>query len=113
MAVDYKPLNRQQDFTVQQKEALKKVFQFGEAAAVGEDSTLASRKLIHLALAGWFSGDEKHDIQALFKEIRSAIDEPDNTRDITSVVGSFRMGGNKRRVLRTMADAVIAQIVVE
>ena len=111
MAVDYKPLNRQQDFTVQQKAALKKVFVAGEAAATGGDSTLVSRKLIHLAMGGWFDGDAKHDVQALFKEIRSASDAADNARDIDSVLGAFRMGGNKRRVIRTMADAVIAQIV--
>ena len=111
MAVDFKALNRQQDFTVQQKAALKKVFQAGEAAAVGGDSTLAGRTLIHLAMGGWFSGDDKHDIQALFKEIRSASDAADSSRDIDSVLGAFRMGGNKRRVIRTMADAVIAQIV--
>ena len=111
MAVDFKPLNRQQDFTVQQKEALKKVFTFAENAATGSDSTIVSRTKCHLALAGHFSGDDKHDIQALMKEIRDAIDATDNARDIDSVLGAFRMGGNKRRVIRVMANEVISQIV--
>lgn len=110
MAVDYKPLNRQQDFTVDQKKSLKKIFQAAELAAVGS-SALISRTIVHTALAGYWDGDAKHDIQALMKEIRSAIDATDNARNIDSVVGSFRMGGNKRRVIRTMADAVIAMIV--
>ena len=111
MAVDYKPLNRQQDWNVQQKAALKKIFEAGESAATGGDSTLVSRKLIHLAMGGWFDGDTKHDIQALFKEIRDASDDADNARDLTAVVGAMRFGGNKKRVIRIMADAVVAQIV--
>lgn len=111
MAVNYKPLNRQQDWTVQQKAALKKIFQAAEAAAVGGDSSLVNRTLVHTYLAGHFSGDDHHDIQALMKAIRDASDAADNARNIDSVVGSFRMNGNRKRVLRIMSNDVIAQIV--
>jgi hypothetical protein len=82
-----------------------------EAAATGSDSTLASRTITHTTLSGYFDGDFKHDMQALLKEFRSAVDATDNARDITSVIGTFRTTGNQRRVLRVMSDAAIAQIV--
>lgn len=112
MAVDYKPLNRQQDFSVDQKKSLKKVFQAAEASAlVDPASSTITRTDVHTILAGYWDGDARHDIQALMKEIRSAISATDNARNIDSVVGAFRMTGNKKRVIRTMANAVIAQIV--
>lgn len=112
MAVDYKPLNRQQDFSVAQKAALKKVFLAAEASAlVAPSSTTISRSQVHTILAGYFDGDAQHDIQALMKEIRDAITDTDAARDITSVVGAWRMGGNRKRVIKAMANAVIAQIV--
>jgi hypothetical protein len=109
--VDYKPLNRRDDWTVQQKASIKKIFLAAESAATKGDSTLVSRTFVHNALAGNFDGDHRHDIQALMKEVRAAINNVDNTRSIDSVVGSFRMGGHQRRVLRVMANDVISQIV--
>jgi len=111
MAVDFKPLNRNEDFSVDQKAALKKVFTAGQAAATGGDSTLASAKIVHTALAGFFSGDDKHDIMALFRHIRKASDAANSSYDITSVIGGFHMNGSCRKVIKTMANAVIAQIV--
>ena len=111
MAVNYKALNRQQDLAVHQKAALKKVFELAEVAVRNGDSSLVSRTLVHLALAGNFEGDIQHDIQALMKEVRSAIDDSDANRDIGPVISSFRMDGNSRKIVRTMADAVIAQVV--
>lgn len=111
MAVSFASMNRQQDWTVQQKAALKKIFLAAESAATGGDSSLVNRTLVHTYLAGHFSGDDHHDIQALMKEIRDASDAADNARNIDSVVGSFRMTGNRKRVIKQMANAVIAQIV--
>jgi len=111
MAVDYKPLNRNQEFSTPQKAALKKIFGFAEAAATGGDSTIVSRKKVHLALSGHFSANDRADIQALMKEIRDASDDADNARDLSSVFGAWRMEGAKRLVIKTMANAVVAQIV--
>jgi hypothetical protein len=110
MAVDYKPLNRQQDFTVQQKASLKKIFQAAEAAAAGSSSAV-SRELVHRYLANHWDGDARHDIQALMAAIRAAVDATNNAYDIDSVISAFRMEGNKKKVLRVMANAVIAAIV--
>ena len=109
-SIDFKSLNRQPHLTVQQKSAYKKLFMAAEAAVTTKDSSLIEPKTIHLAMGGWFNGDEKHDIQTLFKEIRSAIDEDDKDRDITSILGSFRMGGTEKRIIKTMAQTAIAQI---
>lgn len=111
MAVDYKRLNRQQDWNVQQKAALKKVFQAFESAATGSDSALCSRTIIHNAMSGHFDGDFKHDVQQLGEAFRTAVDAQDNAASIVGVMSSFRAGGNKRRVLRLMADEAITQIV--
>ena len=110
MNVDYKSLNRNSDLSTAQKKALKKVFLAGEVAAHHGESELCSQILIHRAIGGWFSGDEKGDIQSLFKVIRKAIDTSDATCDISNVISSFRMDGGKRKLLRTMAVAVIGQI---
>ena len=110
MAVDYAPLNRNQEFTTPQKAALKKVFGFAETAATGA-STVVSRKKVHLALSGHFPENDKRSLQVLFAEIRSAIDATDNARSIDSLMGGgFSMEGAKRLVIKTMADAAIAQI---
>jgi len=112
MAVDYKPLNRNQEFTTPQKAALKKIFQAAESAAIGGASTLVSRKLVHLALSGHFPENDKRSLQVLMAEIRSASDAADNSRDIDSLMGGgFSMEGAKRLIIKTMADATIAQIV--
>lgn len=110
--VDYKSLNRSADLSTLQKKALKKVFLAGEAAAQNSEPKLCNTTIIHRAVGGWFSGDEQGDIQALFKAVRTAIDTSDTKYDLTHVVGSFRMGGTRRRLLRTMAEAVVAQIPV-
>ena len=110
MDVDYKSLNRNSDLSTVQKTALKKIFVAGEVAARHSNSELCNTTIIHRAIGGWFSGDEKGDLQSLFKVIRKAIDTSDATCDVNNVVGSFRMGGGKRKLLRNMAVAVIGQI---
>ena len=112
MSVDYSPLNRNQEFTTPQKTALKKVFGFAESAATGGDSTIVSRKKVHLALSGHFPENDKRALQVLMAEIRDASDDADNARSIDSLMGgAFSMEGAKRLVIKTMADAAIAQIV--
>jgi len=110
MAVDYAPLNRNQEFTTPQKAALKKAFGFAEVAAVGA-STAVSRKKVHLALSGHFPENDKRALQVLFAEIRSAVDATDNARDINSLMsGAFSIEGAKRKVIKTMANSAIAMI---
>lgn len=111
MAVDYKPLNRHQEFSTPQKAALKKIFGFAEAAALAAPSAAAiSRTIIHTAMSGHFSANADRDVRALFKEFRSAVEARDNARNLNTVFGGMCMEGSKKRVLKTMANAVIADI---
>jgi hypothetical protein len=111
MAVNYAQLNRHQEWSTPQKASLKKVFTAAEAAATGGDSTLVSALIVHRAMGGRFSAQEYADIRRLMQEIRDASDAADNARDISTVMGAFSLEGSKREILRTMANAVIAQIV--
>lgn len=110
MALDYKPLNRLQQFTLDQKKALRKLFGLAWTASDPSTPATISRTVIQKACSGHFSANERRDIDALFKELRSAIDADDNARDLESVFGAFCMDGYKRRALKTMADAVVANI---
>lgn len=111
MAVSYVSLNRNQEFSTPQKAAIKKIFGLAEAAATGSDSTLVSRTLVHLALGGHFSPNAVRDIKALMREIQSAVDAQDNARDLNSTFGVMCMETRQRKILKTMANAVIAQVV--
>ena len=110
MAVDYKPLNRNQEFSTPQKAALKKVFGLAETAADPSTSATISRKVVHLALSGHFPANDKQAIQALFKELRSAIDADDSSRDLAQVFSAWTMEGAKRLVIKNMANSVVAMI---
>jgi hypothetical protein len=112
MAVDYKPLNRNQEFSTPQKAALKKIFGYAETAAAAAPSAAAiSRTIIHTVMSGHFSANMDRDIRALFKEFRSAIAAQDSSRNLDTVFGGMCMEGTQRRLIKTMANAVIAQIV--
>ena len=111
MAVDYKPLNRNQEFSTAQKAALKKIFGFAEAAATGSDSSLISNQIVHTTLAGYFSANADRDIKALCKAFRAAVDAQDNAYDLDSVFGAMCMETRSKRTIKTMANAVIAQVV--
>jgi hypothetical protein len=112
MAVDYKPLNRNQEFSTPQKAAIKKIFGFAEvAAAAAPDASAISRTIVHTVMSGHFSANADRDIRALFKEFRSAIAAQDSSRDLDSTFGGMCMEGTQRRLLKTMANAVVAQIV--
>ena len=106
--MDFKSLNRNTALTLPQKAALRKCFLAGEKAAKTKNVTLIGAKSIHLFLGGYFSGDEKHDLQKLFKELRHAINKEEY--NITSTIGAFRMDGQARKLLRTMAEDVLKEI---
>jgi hypothetical protein len=110
MAVDYKPLNRQQDWSSDEKMVLRRVFALAELAAVGA-SSIISRTVLHNTIAGKLDAGEEQDLRALFSGIRDAIDATDNAYDVVQHTTAFTMTGNKRRVIKTMAEAVVAMIV--
>jgi hypothetical protein len=77
MALNFAPLNREASWTTAQKKALKKVFNLAETAAVGGDSALVSRSIVHTTLSGYFDSEERHAIGRLMTGLRNAIDSAD------------------------------------
>ena len=111
MAVDYKPLNRNQEFSTPQKAALKKIFGFAEVAAAAAPAiTAITRTIIHTAMSGHFSANMDRDVRQLFKHFRVEIAAQNSTADLDSVFGGMCMEGTQRRILKTMAEAVVADI---
>ena len=108
--MDFKSLNRQSYLNDQQKIAYRRIFAAGEQAAIEGNPALIEPKTIHLAMGGWFKGDEVHDMQALFNKVRTAIEAGDRKLDLRGTVGAFRMGGRNRRLVRDMADHIIRLI---
>jgi len=113
MAVDYKPLNRHQEFSTPQKAALKKIFGLAEAgAASGTGATGGfTRTIVHTALSGHFSANADRDIKALFKRFREEIGDQNSSADLSSTFGAMCFESTKKKVLKTMAETVIADIV--
>jgi hypothetical protein len=110
MALNFKPLNREGNWTVAQKKSLKKLFELAESAATGSDSSIISDTVVHTTLSGYFDSEERHAVGRLMNGIRSAIDATDNAYDVKLHL-SGHGGGNQKRVVKALADAVIVQIV--
>lgn len=110
MAVDYKPLNRNQEFTTGQKAALKKVFAAMYEMCINSDASYCTRKFFHRALAAHFSGLEYDDLFALYEFLRDRMEALDNTTMPDSVVSTFRMNTAQKKIIRVMATAVAVDI---
>jgi hypothetical protein len=70
-----------------------------------------SPKVVHLTCGSKLNESDYLDIRALFAGIRSAIDATDNAYDVVQHTTGFKMDSSKKRVIKTMAEAVVAQIV--
>lgn len=110
MAIDFRPLNRHQEFSTPQKAALKKVFTLLEQAAVNSNINLCTPTMVHLAMGGKFSAADEADIKALCKFIREATVALDPTRDVSHVLGAFRMEGTKKKVIKTIGQYIATQV---
>lgn len=110
MAVDYKPLNRNQEFTTAQKAALKKVFAAMYQMCINSDVSYCTRKFVHRALAAHFSGLVYDDIFVLYDYILENMLALDNSNTSETVVGTFRMSSEQKKIIRVMADAVLVDI---
>lgn len=73
MANDYKPLNRNQTWTVAQKAAIKKVFVRGAIAAAAGNHTGFTRTDVHQIVNPYLDANEGDDIGRLCQAIREAI----------------------------------------
>jgi hypothetical protein len=110
MAVNYKPLNRNQEWSSDEKKVLRKLFGLAEAAADPSTSATISRLVVHKTLAGKLDANEEQDIRTLFDGLRTAIDADDTGYDIVQHSTAFRMNGPKKKIIKTMAEAVVAMI---
>lgn len=110
MAVDYKEFYREQEWSTDQKRAYTKVFQLAEAAAAPSDSAQITRQIIAKTLAGKLARDEEHDLERVFEGLRAAIDADNASYDIDPHFRAHRWNGNKERIVRSAANAVIAQV---
>lgn len=110
MAVSNAALNRSQDWSSDQKKVLRKVFATAQSAALAENSALVSRSIVHTQLAGKLDSLEEQDIRSLMEGIRYAIDNNNASYDLQPHFTADRWTGNKRRVIKAMAQAVVDQI---
>ena len=111
MALNFDSLNREGNWTVDQKRDIKRLFNIAETAATGGSSADFQREDVQRTLMTHFDGVEKHDLSRLMDGLRSAVDATDNAYDVSIHISASRLGGNKRRVIRALADAVVTQII--
>jgi hypothetical protein len=109
MAIDHKPLRRCQEWSTDEKRVLSKLFDLAFTAATGS-SSIISRKVVNRTLAGKLDAGSEQDIRALFAILRTRIDDTDTTPAFGDHFGSTRWTGNKRRIIKAMAETVVAAI---
>jgi len=111
MAVDYKPLRRNQEWGTDAKRAISKLFGLAEDAADPSTSSEISRKIVHKTLAGKVSAGEQQAFQTLFAGLRTAMDNDDTTYDIKTHVTSCRWDSARRtKIIKDMAQDVVDMI---
>ena len=113
MANDYKPLNRNQTWTVAQTAAIKKVFVRGIiSAAAGDHNAVGfTRADVHQIINPYLDGNEAEDISRLCTGIRTAIVAANSSYDSIQHITGFRMSQIKKKIIKNLADSTIAAIV--
>lgn len=110
MAVNYKPLNRDNTWSEDQKIVLRRLFGLAETAADPSTSSVISREVVNRTLAGKLPADQEQDIRTLFIGLRTAIDNDDTTYDVGQHFAADSFRGNQRRIVKGMAQAVVDMI---
>jgi hypothetical protein len=111
MAVNYKPLNRNQEWGTEAKAVLRKLFGLAEVAADPSTSATISRKVINRTIAGKLSASEEQCIRTLFGGLREAMDDDDTAYDITPHVTNNGMDSARRtKIIKNMAQSVVDMI---
>ena len=113
MANDYKPLNRNQTWTVAQKAAIKKVFVRGAvSAAAGDHNAVGfTAKDCSQILDPYLDANESDDIKRLCQGIREAIVAANTAYDAVQHITGFRMAQTKKKIIKNLANSTIALIV--
>ena len=110
MAVNFKPLNRNQTWTEDQKIVYRRLFKLAFAAADPSTSSEISRSIVNRTLAGKLDAGEEQDVRTLFAGLRVAIDADNTSYDLQAHFGADRYTGNKRRIVKAMAQTVVDAI---
>ena len=109
--MNFNSLNRNQEWSSDEKAVYRKLFNLGEAAALGEDEELVNRSIVHTTIAGKLSAEEAQDMRSLFIGIRSAITAQNPDYDLQPHFTADSYTGNKRRIVKGLAQQVVDQIV--
>ena len=110
MAVNYKPLNRNQEWTEDQKIVYRRLFGLAEVAADPSTPATISRSVVNRTLAGKVSASEMQDLRSLFIGLRTAIDDDDTAYDLQPHFAADSWTGNKRKIVKAMAQSVVDMI---
>jgi hypothetical protein len=111
MAVNYKPLNRNQEWGTDAKSAIRRLFGLAETAAAPSTSATISRKVVNRTLAGKVSAKEEQAFRTLFGGLRDAMDADNTSYDITPHVTNAAFSSARRtKIIKNMANEVIAMI---
>jgi hypothetical protein len=109
MAIDHKPLRREQEWSTDEKRVISKFFNLAFASA--NDSTAFTRNAINRILAGKLDAGSEQDLRALAIVLTTAIDNNDTALDLGPHFGASRWTGNKKRIIKAMAQTVADAIL--
>ena len=111
MAVDYKPLRRNQEWGTEAKRAIAKLFGLAEAAAAPSTSSEISRTIVNRTLAGKVSANEEQAFRSLFEGLRQAMDDDDTAYDLQPHVTNCAWDSSRRtKIIKNMAQSVVDMI---
>lgn len=111
MAVDYKPLRRNQEWSTDAKRAIAKLFALAETAAAPSVSTTISRDVVNRTLAGKIDAGEEQAMRSLFIGLRAAIDADNTAYDLTPHLTNCAFGSSRRtKIIKNMAQSVVDMI---
>jgi len=111
MAVNYKPLNRNQEWGTDAKAAIRRLFGLAEVAADPSTSATISRTVVNRTLAGKVSANEAQAFRTLFAGLRTAIDADNTSYDINDHVTNCPFDSARRtKIIKNMAQSVVDMI---
>ena len=111
MAVNYKPLNRNQEWGTDAKRAIARLFGLAETAADHSTSATISRTVVNRTLAGKVSANEEQAFRSLFIGLRAAIDADDTSYDLNPHVTNCAWDSARRtKIIKNMAQSVVDMI---
>jgi len=107
MAVDYKELYRNQEYSVDAKKVITKAFEAAEASAALGNATLITDAILNQIVAGKLDADDEHDFRILFDGLRAACTADDNTFDLEPYWRGNSWDFSKESFFRNASQAVV------